>query len=94
MEYTKGEWAVTNTAFERFSTFRGKRTGARTFVTNGFELDEIAEVQGDTEEEAEANAHLIAAAPDMYQALKELQKDQIVEQMDNIEEALRKAESK
>jgi len=76
MNYTKGEWTVTDSAFERFHTYRSKRTGARIFVTTGMELDEIAEVQGDTEEEAQANANLIAAAPDMYEALKLYQKHQ------------------
>ena len=72
MEYTEGEWNVTNSAFSRWNTFRGKRTGARTFVTaNGIELDQVAEVQGDTDEEAEANAHLISAAPNCYKELKE-----------------------
>jgi len=70
MDYTKGIWANTETAFSRFSMFRCKRTGARTFVTTGMELDQIAEVHGNTDVEAEANAHLIAAAPDLYETVK------------------------
>ena len=68
MNYTKGEWKVTNTAFERWSSYRGKSTGARAFVT--VDMNEVAEAQGDVAEEAEANAHLISAAPEMYEALK------------------------
>jgi hypothetical protein len=68
--YTKGEWRVTNTAFARWDTYRGKRLGARTFVTVGIEVDQVAEVHGDTDEECEANAHLIAAAPQLYETLK------------------------
>jgi len=69
---TKGDWNCTESAFARFTTFRGKRTGARTFVTTGIELDQIAEVQGDTEEEAEANANLIVSA---VRACKEINPD-------------------
>ena len=70
MEYTKGDWKVTESAFNRFTTYRSKRSGGRIFVTFGEELGMIAEVQGDTQEEADANARLIAAAPDMYEALE------------------------
>jgi len=73
MGYTKGEWSTTNSAFARWATYRGKITGARTFVTVGIELDQIAEVQGDTDEECEANAHLIASAPELYEALTKAQ---------------------
>ena len=72
MNNTKGEWKVTDSAFSRFTTYRGKRQGGRTFVTTALNLNQVAEAQGDTQEEAEANAHLIAAAPDMYEALKNL----------------------
>ena len=72
MNNTKGEWKVTDSAFSRFTTYRGKRQGGRTFVTTALNLNQVAEAQGDTQEEAEANAHLIAAAPDMYEALKAL----------------------
>ena len=69
INYTKGKWKVTDSAFSRYSTYRGKATGARQFITA--ELDEVAEVQGDTIEETKANAQLIAAAPDLYEACKE-----------------------
>lgn len=69
MNYTKGEWKLNDTAFSRYSTYRGKVSGARTFVVNEG-LEQIAEAQGSTQIEAEANAHLIAAAPEMYEACK------------------------
>ena len=70
MGYTEGDWEVTDTAFVRYSSYRGKSTGARTFVTSNLAL--VAEVQGDTPEEAEANARLIAAAPKLLEALKKI----------------------
>ena len=60
--YTKGWWEVTDSAFTRCTTYRGKQTGGRAFVTTSDTLDLVAEAQGDTQEEAEANAKLIAAA--------------------------------
>ncbi|KKL87953.1 hypothetical protein LCGC14_1929560 [marine sediment metagenome] len=72
MEFTKGEWKVTDSAFSRYTTYRSNRTGGRAFVTVTEDLEQVAEAQGSTQEEAEANAHLIAAAPAMYEALKTL----------------------
>ena len=71
MNYTKGDWEITDSAFSRFTTYRKHRTGGRTFVTTLLSRELIAEAQGDTQEEAEANAHLIAASPDMYEALRQ-----------------------
>ena len=65
MNYTKGEWKISHSAFDR--CHGGK--GAREFVVNKDE-DEIAEVQGNTNDKCLANAHLISAAPEMYEALK------------------------
>lgn len=60
--YTKGEWHVSPHAWPK---------DHQVFVVdNSHNL--IAEAKGDTQEEAEANAHLIAAAPMLYEALKEL----------------------
>ena len=67
--HTKGEWKITDVAFARWSTYRKSVTGARNFVT--MDLGQVAEIHGDTEDESLANAHLIASAPDMYEALKE-----------------------
>jgi len=71
MSFTKGEWKVSESGFARYSTFGRTKTGARAFVV-GEELDIIAEAQGDTEEEAQANAHLIASAPAMAKSGREL----------------------
>ena len=69
--HTQGEWKRSDTCFVRWTTYRGKATGGRAFITNS-ESGLIAEVQGDTQEEAQANANLISAAPDMYEALREI----------------------
>ena len=69
MEYTEGEWNVNDVGFERYSKYRKTVTGGKSFVVNT-SLGMIASCEGDSQEESEANAHLIAAAPDMYEALK------------------------
>ncbi len=75
MKITPGEWHRSDSCFEQFSTYRNTRTGGRAFITAGESgLDLIANVQGATQEEAEANARLIAAAPKMLDLLKELRK--------------------
>ncbi len=66
-EYTKGEWVACPVLRE------GKYDGTFGIVVCGKAGTDdvgIADVVGWPE--AEANAHLIAAAPDMYEALKEL----------------------
>lgn len=59
MEYTKGEWKVEpiikNTTFGIFTEYHRYEL-ARVFIHNG---------------EQEANANLIASAPDLYEACKE-----------------------
>ena len=89
MNYTKGEWKVTDSAFSRFTAYRGRKQGGRTFVTTALNLNQIAEAQGDTQEEAEANAHLIAAAPDMYEALKEIRAGLSLNRNNELAETLR-----
>ncbi len=69
MEITKGNWEVSDSGFVRYSTFGRTTTGARKFVVNA-DIGIIAEAQGDTQEEADANANLIAAAPRLYTELK------------------------
>jgi len=54
-KYTKGKWQVSDTAFGR---------NCRKFVVNSTS-DEIAIAEGDTKAEAEANAELIAQAPEL-----------------------------
>ncbi len=62
MNYTKGEWKLNDVSFRR---------DYREFVVNA-DLRTTAESQGDSPEEAVANVHLIAAAPDMREALKDI----------------------
>jgi len=62
MEHTKGEWILSAGCFAR---------QVKTYVTNT-DLEVIAGVEANTEKEVLANAHLIAAAPDMYEALKSI----------------------
>ncbi len=70
--YTKGEWKVTDVAFTRYFSYYGKKSGARCFITVTDNLIQVAEAQGDTQEEAEANAHLIAQSPRMAKFLENL----------------------
>ncbi len=91
MEYTKGEWKV--------------RSGFK--VTAGEEQTWVADCYPYHEKhprprviEAEANAHLIASAPDLYEALREAQITLRVLQpsgsavLREIDKALAKAEGK
>lgn len=61
MPYTKGDWKVTSYA-----------TKVKNY-TAYIETDDecLAEVYGDTQKEAGANAQLIAAAPDLYETCKD-----------------------
>lgn len=91
MNYTRGEWTVF-----RFSDFHNWKV--RTGEDNWF-------IDCGIEENAEANANLIAAAPDMYEALKAI-RDFLVEYrrtvndpsswpiLNKMNEALAKAEGK
>jgi len=91
MEYTKGEW---------------KRYGRHIHINTNNTSDEIAGVLCPgwmPREEAQANAHLIAAAPDMYEALKEitelapramLKLPYAIQAVEIAEKALAKAEGK
>ena len=92
MEHTKGEWILSAGCFAR---------QVKTYVTNT-DLEVIAGVEANTEKEVLANAHLIAAAPDMYEALKGLMRDYSTNPNSDIfyaaclkaREALTKAEGK
>jgi len=84
-EFTKGEWTATS-------------SDGQVGVINKQCLYRIADCRksGLSDEENSANAHLIAAAPEMYEALKYARrflnpKDQDV---DFIDKALNKAEGK
>ncbi len=77
MNYTKGEWKVT----KGFKVVAGIKSAQA-----------VADVFGETAKEVEANAHLIAAAPDMYEALKALPEQ--VKWIPEVAKALAKAEGK
>ena len=63
-EYTKGEWELEQHGDNAMLVVCGDKTIART--SNGSTIDDLVEII--------ANANLIAAAPDLYEALKELNK--------------------
>jgi len=58
---TKEDWSISHSGFDKGSSYGGKLSGNRVYIINQ-DLEIIATVEGDTQEEAEANAHLIAAA--------------------------------
>ena len=68
-KWTPGEWSVYQV--ERETYWPGIDAGRTSIVIWG-DQQENNGVQGDTLEEAKANAHLIAAAPDLYEALDKL----------------------
>jgi len=59
MSYTKGKWEAISVPFENNSDY---------VVLDGKTLCSVKKHFG--KEQAQANAHLIAAAPDMYEALE------------------------
>jgi len=60
MNYTKGEWKAEQDA----------ANSIRIFSQDSEQISSVMDYDGnDITEEMEANAHLIAAAPDMYEAL-------------------------
>ena len=65
MNYTKGEWKY---------YYDGMKGITAVCAEDGIDLftNEVAKIQGDTQEEKDANAYLIAAAPEMYEALERL----------------------
>ena len=65
MEYTKGEWKFTRGEFNCSDESNSLCIGS---ITGGEEEYFIARIEN--AEECEANAHLIAASPDMYEACK------------------------
>lgn len=68
-KWTPGKWSVYEV--ERETYWPGIDAGRTSIVVWG-DQQENNGVQGDTLEEAKANAHLIAAAPDLYEALDRL----------------------
>jgi len=63
MTYTKGEWKT-------YADYSGK-VERIVVERDGLTLETICYISRETIE-SEANAHLISAAPDMYEALKEI----------------------
>lgn len=80
MEYTKGKW-IADVRVGCVAVYTGEKVncidesqGRRLYYANGYQLkDENGDFVGwEVEPEKVANAHLIAAAPDMYEALNAL----------------------
>lgn len=65
--YTKGKWKIGSHNDEPFA-----RSCLSIFREDGRRICEVSREGFMPIEEAEANAHLIAAAPDLYEACKEL----------------------
>lgn len=102
MNYTKGEWSISESKEQCF----GETIVNRKIVT----MTKIGKADvgvalginsiGNKYPEAEANAHLISAAPDMYEALKEyievatIQDPIILPIFNKIKKAVAKAEGK
>lgn len=74
-KWTPGKWSVYEV--ERETYWPGIDAGRTSIVVWG-DQQENNGVQGDTLEEAKANAQLIAAAPDLYEALEQA-RDTILE---------------
>jgi len=68
MNYTKGEWKRGSLEDEPFA-----RSCLSIYQEDGRRIAEVSREGFMRMEEAEANANLIVAAPDMYEALKTLQ---------------------
>lgn len=66
MNYTKGEWKVVTARGEPWEDYRIIKSDTKTVAT----LSVYGTGASATKLEVEANANLIAAAPDMYEALK------------------------
>ena len=67
MEYTKREWKVIDSDLDGKNICVDKKKIAKPYYFQGIK----------TNEEFEANAHLIAAAPEMYEALKSFDDSEI-----------------
>ena len=70
MNYTKGEWKANCLGSEGYD-IRPVYKDAKECKENGLFLQICPRVWGKTWDEGKANAHLIAAAPEMYEVLKE-----------------------
>ena len=68
MEYTKGGWKADNGDSELWGVFE-KDNGAEIAYLGEFNGEKFINIER-TFDEYKGNAHLIAAAPDMYEALR------------------------
>lgn len=78
LEHTPGPWKVLPHVFSRdYIRVRGTRLGSRYKIANVHMpyLDTFYLIQDDANEESIANARLIAAAPELLEALKGLLAD-------------------
>jgi hypothetical protein len=83
MNYTKGEWLVS-------------QAQSNEIITN-YDVDDTVAAVYNKQKEWQANAHLIASAPDMYEALKKVYRTTYVQTPElhgMIQKALAKAEGK
>ena len=91
MNYSKGEWKVIASKVAPGSQFYSVVSDYR---KHQFEIAKLAPFhQG----ESETNAHLISAAPDMYEALNEVLwdlKQRAMPDIETVRQALAKAEKK
>lgn len=68
MSYTPGPWIVFEPDKSLDAAYPGIDAEAHSIVVYGQKDADDGGVQGATREQARANAHLIAAAPDLYDA--------------------------
>lgn len=68
-KWTKGEWKPYE--IDGITHWPGIECGSTSLVVWGSQMENCG-IQGDTLDEARANAHLIAAAPDLYEELENL----------------------
>jgi len=83
-KFTKGEWFISDSTTNKDISIWSSESNCITSINYGF-WDE------NHQDELKANAHLIAAAPDMYKALEALSKGEGLQPGTTIESILIKA---
>ena len=92
LKITKGEWIVSDNKINSPVRHIVKMPRSKPTKYNGTMYACIGGFDSETQtEEAEANAHLIAAAPDMYKALEAMSKGEGLQPGTTIESILLKA---
>lgn len=72
-KWTKGPWWLFRGGIHRYPGIEAKRSHTTNCSIVVFGVDDKYEgVRGSTHEESLANAHLISAAPDLYEVLEEM----------------------